>query len=753
MSTAKSVVAAGSRVAVLAGLLLPTLVASQNDVTISYLQGQMPVATDAVQTIGPDLFGDRVNLYNGTLTFEHTDLQLPGNNALPVALTRQHIPGRSWRVRGSMADWDIQTPRIEGRFSALEGWITASGGTNRCSGFSDPPTVAQASAGRIVGYISMDYWQGTNIVVPGQGSQELLVRESGYADTPTDGRAYPLVTRNQWQIGCLLSPGVSNGAGEGFFAVSPDGVRYRFDWMASRQQTGIKKAGATLGTRDFYLMATEVTDRFGNWVRYRYDPAQPLNLLSIESSDGRLITLSYAAGFLSSASDGTRTYFYSYSAQGDLSTVQQPDGSRWTFDLRPMLSNPFILIGEGANCDNSGDSTSEVLVGTITHPSGAVGKFTTSFLVHGRTYVQRVCNYYPGSRTFTIGPVWPQYTTNQGLVSKQITGPGLAPLTWRYDHTSIGGWQNCTTCPDRKEVTVTDPSGAVTRHVYGNRWRVNEGQLLQVDEGWNGNTALKTVTYRYRLPISPPSYPDQFGDSFVFNSDYLATRNRPLDQRITTQQGVSFTWEAAAAQEGFDPLARPLKVSRFSSLGYTKTETTTYADNKALWVMGQEASLADSYGRLVRRATYDNLATALPSAKFSFERLLESLTYWPDGTVKDRTDPVGRVTTLYNYKRGLPQNVTHRDGTTESAIVDNIGKVRQHTNAAGTTTLFDYDTMGRIARVDHPNEPNLQYHPTFNAFESVPDLEHGLPPGHWRQITTTGMPSPCAGTTRCGASG
>ena len=261
--------------------LLPTALRAQtNAITVAYHQGQAPVAPDAIATLGPGLFGDSMNLYNGSFAFEQTDVELPGNSALPVAVVRQFAP-RLWTVRGAMADWDLNTPRIQGTFAYPEGWVP------RCSGFNMPPTVTRglsiptysltgqpqpvggssvtgtrpatkavpAAASSAADFQPWEYWGGTNLVVPGQGSQEILTRASGNTFAPTDGGSYPLVTAKNWQIGCLAT--VQNASGEGFVALSPDGVRYRFDWMATRAQTAMRKGDALLTRRDHFLMATE----------------------------------------------------------------------------------------------------------------------------------------------------------------------------------------------------------------------------------------------------------------------------------------------------------------------------------------------------------------------------------------------------------------------------------------------------------------------------------------------------------------
>jgi YD repeat-containing protein len=589
-----------------------------------------------------------------------------------------------------------------------------------------------------VAFSASDFWQGTSLTVPGQGSQELLLRSPNYLSAPADGSTYQLVTRQNWAIGCL--PGVQNASGEGFVAVSPQGVRYRFDWMAVRVQPNVKKSGGSLGRQEMFLMATLVTDRFGNWVRYSYDLANPLLLTRIESSDGRIITITNANGRASSASDGTRTFVYGYGSRGELSTVTQPDGSRWTFDLTPMVPANLPNLGESANCDSPGDFYADILTGRIVHPSGAEGVFTTQFWKFGRTYVNRVCWYAPGSTTVTTGAVWPRQVTSQALMVKQITGPGLATLRWSYAYNAPGGWSTCTTgtCILPRTVTVTEPTGDQTRHTFGSRWRVDEGQLQKVDEGWNAATgkALKTTTYRYRS-ASGQAYPEQFGTSPQQNSDWLASRNRPQDQRVISLQSSTFTWQADTTSAGFDVYARLRKATKSSSLGHTRTETTVYADSPAWWVMGQLASVTEqSTGRVVESHTYD--AKAQRTASYRFGQLDQSFAYNADGTLASVSDAANQVTRLANHKRGKPQRVTHPDGASESQVINNLGNADSRTNAVGGTTQFGYDAMGRVSLVVPPAGDAVAYHPTYQTFEQVGALELGLQPGHWRQTISTG---------------
>ena len=742
-------------IAVLAGLAvfftLPPCNAQTGLVDTDHMQGKAPIAPEAITTLGPDLFGDKVNLYNGTVHFEQTDISLPGNSALPVALIRHREPGRSWFVRGVLADWDLHVPRIEATFGEFAKWRNFPLGA-RCSRFGNLESqVALArswwgennSINYLVDFWPWEYGAGINLVVPGYGQQEILEKRPDDARSPRDGGTYPNITRNNWQIGCL--PTAQNDPHEAFVAVSPEGVRYRFDWFASRAQRPVGKYGATLRRADFYLMATLVTDRFGNWVQYHYDPANPLQLQRIESNDGRQIVLGYQGPNIVSATDGTRTWQYVYGAnlgeiRGDLESVIQPDGSRWAFDLRQMADMGDQVDDWYKDCDSLPFAPGGPFIGRMTHPSGAQATFTTMFLQHGRTNVDRLCTYNPftGSLWWTDGSLYARSTVSQSLVSKEITGPGSAPMTWNYaDWGSPWGAWTCSDCPDRKTVQVTDPTGAVTRHTFGIRWRDNEGQLLQLDEGWNGTTALRTTTYRYR-DTGAQSYPDKLAESRYFHSDYLSTRNRPLDQRQITQQGETFNWQSATGMAGFDEFARPKTYSAFSTLGFGRTESKEYYDNDALWVLGQVARVSNiDTGIEISRSSFDT-NTALASAEYSFGRLTHRSNYHPNGAVRQQIDPIGRATTFDDYMRGIPRLITARDGTVQTAQVSNIGKVTSYTDASGATTTYGYDSMGRLASINYPQEPWGTYYPTTIAFEQVNEVEYGIPALHWRQTVTTG---------------
>lgn len=749
--------------------LAQTGVLAQDSVRTRYLHGHVPDAMSPLATLDSELMGDRISLFNGALEFAHTDASLPGNNALPVAVHRKLSIERNPFVKREFGDWHLELPRIEGVFALRDGWKTSSGTLARCSGFSAPPltdtTVAfpgdieqwgaqaapvpgqrQAAEGgpsvviKRVYWAPNEFWQGTFLHVPGAGAQEVLKRNPADTFAPQDGRSYPLVTRDRWQLHCL--PSVHNGAGEGFVAVSPDGVRYHLNWMETLRERHLQAEGIPgmanailLGRVRVVLKVTLVTDRFGNEVRYVYDGASRLQ--RIESSDGRTLWLEYdGEGRVRRVHDGSRTWDYGYAATGELSTVTLPDQSQWQFGLRGLTHQAPWELGENANCEFHGGWPEGELSGWLRHPSGATGTFFTRYIVHGRSNVTRHCVNKTGLRMDPTFPMWPKQIVQQSLVRKQINGPAIPDYVWRYDYgIGVYGWAPCANCSDTKTVTVTDPGGTRTRHTFGVRFRVNEGQLLRTEEAWDGTAALRTTELRYR---SSGRWPEPAGVSVSQTTDWLSARHRPVDRKTVSQQGVAFIWAAAAGDEGFTRHPKPGKVTESSDpLGHTRTLTTLYHDNLAKWVIGQVASVTDDRNRVIE-ATEHHPGHALPARVSRYGLEKERLEYHGDGTLHRRIDPAGRVTTLWNYHRGIPRQVRHPDGTEESADVNLFGKVTRHTNEVGSTHHYQYDNMGRLRRVDYPPEPDLAYHPTLVTYEQQQAPEHGMPAGHWRQRIQTG---------------
>jgi RHS repeat-associated protein len=767
----------------------------------------------AVAAYGDDLFGDKLNLYNGALEFVQVDVSLPGNNKLPVMAGRRLVTGDRNIANGHFMTWDLEIPYIHGTFSAQDGWRKLVNGVPsmaRCTNFGAPPNLTISDST----YKAFEFWHGNLLYVPGHGSQELLKRNPLNLNFPADGNAWPLVTKGDWAIRCLPSLASTSGStpanegGEGFLAIAPDGTQYRFDWLVSRELSSLtkptdtqpylidpwlivsapgelgdelpagvepaqsipmQKGGDIGGTisptgaggityssmqrKEVWIFPTLITDRFGNTVRYTYDTSDKRRLMNIQSSDGRKLTFTYLPNsyVVRTINDGTRTWIYNYSTIGPttmLSSVVLPDNTSWQLaglygGHDPQWGNNGLLnleVRYVTNADSpppwcdqpAQDLGGPVASGTMVHPNGAVGKFTMEPVAHGRNGVPRAC--YNNGTNYGAA-YYPAYIDSYSLVEKTISGPGLAPLTWKFDYngTNVGGWKDCgAPCIRPAIVLATNPKNEVTRYTYGATFDIDEGLLKRVDIGWDGSTALRSTSTSYSMKFTEPvgTSDQNRGDNWV------ATHRMPLDQRIINQQGVDLYWQVYPSD--FDSFARPTRVTNWNSLGYNRTERTAYVDFPSKWIMGQVTSLTDeTTGRVAVLNSY-NAITAMLETVSHFDKVTESMTYHADGTRASHKDGLNQSTTFTNYKRGIPQTITYPDATGESAVVNNIGKISSFTDQNGLVTGLGYDAMGRVNQVLYPSENGVPWNATTIEFRPVGAWEYGVAPGHWKQTITTG---------------
>lgn len=82
------------------------------------------MADERLTAFGDDMFGDGIDPHTGSITFQ-TDVSLPGNSHLPVAIARRRIQGvlTVGNPNGAeFGDWELRVPRMRVTSAAQRPW-------------------------------------------------------------------------------------------------------------------------------------------------------------------------------------------------------------------------------------------------------------------------------------------------------------------------------------------------------------------------------------------------------------------------------------------------------------------------------------------------------------------------------------------------------------------------------------------------------------------------------------------------------
>ncbi len=787
--------------------------------------------------------GETVDLYTGSLGFVVTDVSLPGNSDLRVALQRRFSVGSPGDTGEdyAFADWQLEVPVITGVVGGdtpfhpnQSGWryVTGTGANafDRCTHFGQLPNELLVGTNSPTDrFTPTEYWGGFDLNIPGSGSQRLLGRDAGNTHAPNaaiEGHSsFPVVTKNDWMAACLPSLASANGQpGEGFLVVAPDGRKFWFDWLVYRDMLAIEKPrgrfafgaqngqdpSGTGGGNDSdatnspqvsdsaymsrsraLLYATRVEDRFGHYVNYTYggNGAAEDELTRIEADDGRRIDIAWVNGHIDTVTaqpqladdlddhgnpnldTNPRVLHYGYdSFNTSLTGVTLPDSSAWAYDLSSLHVGGRELGGalclEPDNYRSTTHSGGTTLDGSVTTPAGLTVHYTMTDTARGHADTPTTCLYSAGTTQqggYYYGqPAYAETWFVWALTTRSESGAGIPTSpgrTWHYAYSPANGsWANeCNPhCPHTTVWTrITDPEGHATTYTYSNVFDATEGQLQQIEYRNNASgSAVRSQSNQYAASDAGP-WPASYGYPSTTSGVTRANEARagsqtPLETRTTSEGGIHYTWTASA----WNTYAQPTHVTRASSGANADSvsETVAYANNTALWVLGQFQSrtvtAADSHssgdvGKVPESRTY-NASDATLDTITRFGHDVATYTWYSSGNAAGQlasvTDGNNHSTTYSNYAYGVPQTIGYADGTSIGLTPNAYGEVLDVTDELGHTTTVQRDAMGRITHKTFPTDTGHTWDPVNIAYEQIASTEYGVggTHDHWRVTRTQG---------------
>ncbi|MCC5855307.1 MAG: RHS repeat-associated core domain-containing protein [Idiomarina sp.] len=709
-----------------------------------------------------ELFGERIDLNLGAVTFQHTDVSLAGNSAIPVEIRRTYRGSKNNHGNNSsFGDWTLDIPSIT--TTTLKYTEEDLSYIPSCRFQLEPNFVDTGYA--TVG--PMQYWSGVTLDIPGVTNQKI--------------RAYGSErVADNWKVECL-----PQSHDHAFKVTSPEGVVYIFDMVrlipASlvpvERETEIIDEGLyhieLLPTYTINIQVTEIRDRFGNTVTYEYDETMvPLGttnqymrhsnrLERIYASDGREIEIFYEYGSTDRISrieaDG-RTWEYEYELKEDklelidkdiLKTVTRPDGRSWSFDMA------FDLFGgyQNSNAGGLGDCQSLVEIpnqSTLVHPDGAVLELTQQMVQIGRGIP-----FLPNQND---GDNFGRHQVSRCMQSMAVTekrlDTGEELLIWQYDYSQNAGYPKQTTgsTPEPQELTglpvlpgisviqepelgllnlrsttVNNPDNSKTIHVFDRRLRATEGEeVLTVYFDTDTTTVLQAVERTHievdktgdvrMVSCKPSQYPvssvdtdpceKQFDNPDKHNTHvYLASQ-----KTIMYDGGTPTTFTTSYSE--YNLYGQPEEISEVGPSGarYTRLH---YQHDEDAWVLNlpikSERSENGYSWTTAREMSYYDVNSSYPlllENTYAFGELVQTNTYYPDGMLKRKTyNAPNRWVEYANYVRGVPTLITlpgrYDASQTQTAALDvnSRGEIIATTNFNQITTLFEYDIMGRLTRI------------------------------------------------------
>lgn len=727
-----------------------------------------------------DLLGDKIDPNTGTVAIEQVDIDIPGNFKIPVRIKRKLSGPDSWyRETREFENWSLDIPHVrstyltddEGNFYSSY-WPSG----NACSApLNSNPTLRKNFGGTTYYAHSISYWNGDTVYIPEKGSVKLTEKENDDTSTRYNNR--------NWKVDCIST---DNGY-EGFKVTTGDGTEYYFKQQKILE--GIKPfnlspaantqvcdgvyipcAPLTIGYPEdspvqypqyfIFMLATEVKDRFGNWVKYNYESNGSLS--SIISSDGREINISYTNNRISSISADGETWLYTYNnASGGiiatLEKVTRPDNLFWLFEYDEDSYNSlwrYMNIAHHSQLNTGGIDQCvangfEVEFLSITHPEGATGSFKLHERCLNKSNVPKIVrpnpNRWPGERYWI--PLGSNLWT---LKSKNLSLPSGEDYLWEYNYTSrVGQYRgdefsstnrfsfdlDGVETGNMNYTEIVNPDNSKLRYYYSRKVGNGLNNLLFKEVYDVDGTLLQRDEMHYEDGIYHGTSKQYTHISAALNSwtlddvklDHSSSQQQNLTETKTTLFSANLASTYTTQYDDFNIYDAAKLTTEFNSFSARRKEVRkSYDHDLTQWVLNQPTTIEvkndDGIWEVLHEQTYYNKTHSsypfYPYSKKSFGNwVIRNTAYTDEGKIS-RINFNTKLTDNKNYRfqefadyhRGQPQVISTSNrydaigSVTINRVVDNKGRVTRITDYNGVSTNYTYGVLGRLKSVDLTND-------------------------------------------------
>lgn len=708
------------------------------------------------------LFGEQIDASFGDVNFAQIDLDIPGNNGLPVNITRTLSGPDNWFADSrEFASWSLSLPHIRTSLigDPLTGAIPQRGGwalNTACSSHTGPGRYRLKVGTSTAEVLESDYWGGDTISIPNQGSFKILTDSQNIKKTV-----------NGWKVDCYIK---SNGQ-EGFKVTDSHANTYYFGTVKrvkslrnlevspSKPISNCSGLGGgrpcnpieipnndsfkvALVKYSVFMMVDKVEDRHGNFVSYTYENDK---LVNINSSDNRNIAISYIGNYISKITSGEKTYSYEYEdLQGlKLKKVTLPGGKFWDYyypkqgeegsnfwDSFKLGEHTQVPMGSGCQVTGIGG-----LYIRMRHPDGAIGEFHMRETYHGRTEIDKIPRPNPD--------FWPQdlvgyYDANCfsmfSIQKKVITHLNGESDKWLYTYSSNDGAYKNEVKESVKNINLdfsfidVSPGDIKTTKIYHPDGSYGV-KYISRKVGWNENKLIAEDLYSLDGRIIKR---DEY---FLEKGRYIGTSNVYLDssssQKILNRKVRSKFYHEDSTVDNyiyevnrFNLYDEP-EIEIFSDLSENNpkwTKTAFYHNQTINLLNVKVGTLISDDGANWRDVSKLELYTSgkaigLPSRSWVAGKLISNNTYHSDGNLLQTTYvDSGRYEKFENYYRGKARKITipcattngcnTANGSTSNTIialleVNSDGTTKSVTDFNGNKTSYTYNPIGWLTKIDY----------------------------------------------------